>query len=130
MTEPVLQQQAEETEVKPSTLRSRRRRALMTPNQRTREQARFAARRRNDLVELLAPDLRCAECGEQFPGPEHLQVDHVDGRSWCVDDYSPHQRHARYWREYEAGEPLRALCGLCNATDGGGRRYGYDRRRK
>lgn len=109
-----------------STIRSRKRRALMTANERTRERTKYAVRRRVDLVDEIAPDHRCAECGEQFPA-EQLTIDHVDGRDWCIDEYSPSMRAARYWREFEAGVALRALCNPCNGTAGGSMRYGYDR---
>jgi hypothetical protein len=113
-----------------SALRSKARRARMTPQQRTAEKLYYSAKRRADLIVELAPDLCCAECGLQVHDARELQVDHVDGRDWCLDDYSPSVRYARYWREYLAGVLLRALCGMCNAIDGGGRRYGYDRRRR
>jgi hypothetical protein len=108
----------------PSTLRSRRRRAKMKPNERTREKARHAINRRVALILVLAPDLRCAKCDEQKEDPRELTVDHVDGRDWNIESLGQSRRAARYWREYKAGVRLRALCGLCNSTDGGYRRHG------
>lgn len=117
------------TAVNPSTLRGRRRRALMTANERTRERTRYAVRRRLDLIDEIAPDHRCAECQKRFPSHE-LTVDHVDGRDWCIDEFSPSMRAARYWREYEAGVAMRALCNPCNGTAGGSRRYGFNRSKR
>lgn len=111
-----------------STLRSRKRRSMMTANERTRENGKYAARRRRDLIDLLAPDGRCAECDDQV-GSDGLEVDHVDGRLWLVDEVSPSVRYARYWREFDSGVPMRALCKSCNGTIGGARRYGRRRGR-
>lgn len=108
--------------VNPNTLRSRKRRAAMTPNERTQERSRYAVKRRVDLVRQLAPDGRCASCGETH-AHEDMEVDHVNGRMWHLRSLSPHRRAARYWREYHAGIPMQALCRSCNAQDGGGRRY-------
>jgi hypothetical protein len=116
----------EESNAKPipaSTLRSRKRRAKMTANERTRERAFYAAKRRTDLARLLSPDGRCDSCSETFPH-EELEIDHVDGRLWMLDEVSPSVRSARYWKEYKAGVRMRALCKVCNGTDGGSRRYG------
>jgi hypothetical protein len=110
-----------------AALRSKRRRARMTPAQRRAESARkaaSAARLREALILKLAPDLRCARCGEQAAHSSLLQVDHVDGKSWTARKLSSTARVARYRREHRAGVPLRALCSDCNATDGGFRRYG------
>lgn len=112
-----------------STERSRRRRARMTSNERTRERSFYAGRRRRDLIDALAPDGRCAECNEQV-GSSALEVDHVDGREWMIEDVSPSVRVATYWREFEAGVPMRALCKPCNGSDGGRRRYGRKRGRR
>src|ERR1700746_406640 len=101
---------------KPTTSRSRR--SAMTPNQRTRDRVRRAINRRVALIIELAPDLCCAECGEQFEDPRLLTVDHVDGITWNPRKLSQHCRIARYWREFLEGVPLRALCGHCNSSDG------------
>lgn len=108
-----------------STERSRARRAPAA--QRTAERSHYARKRRLDLVRLLAPDGRCARCGDGFD-LEQLAVDHVDGRLWRVEECSPSIRVARYWREFRAGVTMRALCLACNGQDGGGRRYDVDRR--
>ena len=97
----------------------------MTANARTRENAYYAAKRRTDLVLLLAPDLRCQnlECLRLVEDTTELEIDHVNGRSWNLRKLSSSARVARYWREYKAGIKLRILCSLCNATDGGHRRH-------
>lgn len=95
----------------------------MTSNERTTERSYYARKRRIDLVRELAPEGKCDECGCVFDH-EHLTVDHRDGRpDWIVSEVSPSVRSARYWAEYKAGVPLRALCGQCNSVDGGSRRY-------
>jgi hypothetical protein len=102
-----------------------------SPSQRRWAQAKvsrgeYARRRRIALLALLAPDARCAECGEPYPIDE-LEVDHVDGCTWRKQELSPWSRVARYWREYKLNVPLRALCRSCNARDArrfrGRRRY-------
>jgi hypothetical protein len=60
--------------VNPSTLRTRRRRAKMTAQQRTQEQSAGIARRRIRLIIELAPNLECAECGRQVEDPAELVV--------------------------------------------------------
>lgn len=101
---------------------------LSTPNERTRRRLEYAVRRRESLVELLAPDLCCAECGTKQPSAAQLVIDHVDGVTWNRYTLSPQMRAARYWREYHAGIPLRALCNSCSATDGNQRRRRRARR--
>jgi hypothetical protein len=91
-------------------------------NERTRRRLNHAINRRNALVFELAPDLRCAECGDAFAVGD-LHVDHVDGRTWSARSLSPQMRAARMWREHEAGVPLRALCRSCSAADGSRRRW-------
>ena len=109
-----------------STERSRARRARMTSNERTAYQAKYTVKWREDLIRLLAPDCRCAICGEVFDPPD-LEIDHVDGITWDHDLLSSHRRVARYWREYESGVKLRALCRSDSRSDGirwrGHRRY-------
>jgi len=112
--------------VNPSTLRSRARRARMTANERTREKAKYAQKRRLDLLRELSPDGTCAKCGEVFPH-DQLEVNHVDGISWNHDSVNQHLRYARYWREYRAGVALNAACQPCNARDGQRFRRGYDK---
>lgn len=107
--------------------RHRRWRASRTPEQRReaqRKQLERTTRRREALVIELAPDLCCAECGEQFDHPQWLQIDHVNGKAWTARKLSPSSRVARYWREYLAGIPMRALCGACNCRDGWYKRHG------
>ncbi len=102
-----------------STLRSRKRRALQTANERTRYQAKYAHKRRLDLVRVLAPDGKCAGCGEIFE-PESLTIQHA-GESGCSfrhAELNQHRRAAAYWREHEAGVALEAMCGSCNSSDG------------
>jgi hypothetical protein len=105
-----------------STERGRRFRAQMTPNERTRYSQHYAVKRRRDLVLAIAPDCKCAICGEVFK-PEELEIDHVNGRTWRVEDVSPSVRAARYWKEHKAGVPMRVLCKSDSGKDGGGRRY-------
>jgi hypothetical protein len=86
--------------------------------ERTRKRLGYAIRRREALVEVLAPDLRCAECGTRCFHASQLYIDHVDGRTWEASSLSPQMRAARMWREYNAGIPLRALCTSCSGRDG------------
>ena len=119
----------------PSTVRNRRRRAKMTPNERTRIRAQNAAKRRVELLRQIAkpgPHADtglCARCGTVHH-LSNLEVDHIDGRKWKLSDVAASTRYSRYWREYKAGVRLRALCRGCNAQDGGGRRDGRRGRRK
>lgn len=87
----------------------------------------YAQRRRRALVAELAPDCKCAECGETFD-LDNLEIDHVDGCTWNKRKLNRWSRVARYWREHKEGIPLRALCKPCNGSDGqrfrGRRRYG------
>jgi len=69
------------------------------------------------LVELLAPDQRCAACRRAFE-LEELEVDHVDGRTWYGRAWNALGRIRRQWREYDAGVRMRALCKPCNSSDG------------
>jgi hypothetical protein len=94
----------------------------MTSSERTRERSHYAARRRRDLIDVLAPDGRCAECDDQV-GSDQLEVDHVNGREWMIENVSASVRYARYWREFESDVPMRALCKPCNGSTGGARRY-------
>lgn len=108
-----------------AAMRARRRRAAMTRKERkaaNKARLQRAVRRREALIIELAPDLRCAECGEQFEHPRRLQIDHVDGKAWTARRLSPSSRVARYWREFLAGVPMRALCGSCNCSSGCNRR--------
>jgi len=100
-----------------STERSRLRRSRMSPQERTAYQMKYANKRRLDLIKVLAPDGRCAKCGDSV-GHEALEVNHVDGIDFDHNKLAPHRRHARYWREYNAGVLLNALCQPCNGSDG------------
>jgi hypothetical protein len=100
-----------------STERSRARRARMTPQERTAYQMKYANKRRRDLIKALSPDGCCARCGE-LVGHDALEVNHVDGITWDHNKLAPHRRHARYWREYESGVLLNALCQPCNGSTG------------
>lgn len=98
----------------------------MTRSQRKAEykaQAARIARRRAELVLLLSPDLTCA-CGTKAASAAELVIDHADGKSWTASKLSSSQRVARYWREFEAGIPMRALCNPCSDRDGAFRRHG------
>lgn len=100
----------------------------MTPAQRTAERTFYASRRRADLVRVLSPECRCAKCGQVFD-VEDLLIDHINGRTWIVESCSLSVRVARYWREHEAGVPMRALCRRCSGQDGGLRykKHGVER---
>ena len=89
----------------------------MTPNERTAERTFYAVRRREDLVRKLSPDLTCGICGGVFH-LDQLHVDHVDGVRYDRALLSPHQRAAAYWKDYRAGEKMRALCWPCSGRDG------------
>lgn len=77
----------------------------------------IALQLRVSLLEALAPDHRCAICGA-VRELEHLEIDHVDGRTWYGRDLHFLDRVRRQWREFDQGIPLRALCRHCNASDG------------
>lgn len=81
---------------------------------------------RVQLLALLSPDERCAECRVRTP-VESLEVDHPRGRTWCGRRLNFLDRIRKQWREYWRGVELRALCRSCNASDGarlrGRRRY-------
>jgi hypothetical protein len=94
----------------------------------------YAKERRVALLKRLAPPSAqspeaglCDSCGERH-AYEHLDVDHLDGRSWELRKLSRWGRVARFWREFEAGVRMRALCKSCNRREGGGRRYPGGRR--
>lgn len=97
----------------------------MSPNERTREKAHYAHKRRVDLLRVLAkpgPELEtgeCDECGIVLPLAE-LTIDHAAfaGAGWDHDGVNQSRRVARYWREYRAGVALRALCTPCNSAGG------------
>lgn len=107
-----------------AAIRAKRRRARMTPQQRTQERTFYAKRRREALILILAPDLMCGACKRQVESPAELSVDHAHGKAWRAGKMSAHGRVARYWREFKAGIAMRALCGLCSDTDGAYRRSG------
>ncbi len=92
-----------------------------TARERTRIRLAYAVARRAALIKLLAPDLRCAECGSEHKA-EDLIVDHVLGITWDRSRMSPQMRAAKYWREHAAGVRLRALCVSCSCRDGAARR--------
>ena len=104
-------------ELNPSTLRSRARRAKMTPAERTAYAAKYAHKRRVDLLHALAPDGKCAKCGDLFDH-DQLEVNHVHGITWDHNSVNQHRRYARYWREHKAGIEMNALCQPCNGSDG------------
>lgn len=111
----------------PSARRGHKRRGRLTKAQRRAEYRRQAERiteRRAELILLLAPELKCAGCGDQASSPAELIVDHVDGKSWTASRMSSSQRIARYYREHAAGISMRALCSRCSDTDGAYRSHG------
>lgn len=82
--------------------------------QRGREQA---ARRRIRKALIKALGGKCALCGKRddLLAGLRLCIDHVEGRDWDVRAISSHARWARYWREFQAGVPLRLLCPSCSS---------------
>jgi hypothetical protein len=72
---------------------------------------------RISLLEVLAPDSRCALCHSAH-ALEDLEIDHPDGRDWYGRALNFLDRIRRQWREYDAGVRLRALCRSCNASHG------------
>jgi hypothetical protein len=103
--------------VNPNTLRSRARRARMTSSERTAYHAKYAQKRRVDLLRVLTPEGRCDKCKDLFRH-DLLEVDHVDGITWDHNELNQSQRSTMYWKEHKAGIPLRALCQPCNGSDG------------
>lgn len=86
-----------------------------------------ALQMRIQLIAVLAPDGRCALCGAVHE-LEELEVDHVDGCTYNKRRLAAWSRAELYWREFDAGVPLRAACKPCNSSDGtrrfrGRRRY-------
>jgi 5-methylcytosine-specific restriction endonuclease McrA len=80
-----------------------------------------ANRKRLELLAILAPEGKCAECDST----EKLAVDHVKQKDWDANKLSSTARVARYWREFKAGVPMQALCETCN-----GKKNGRDHRWK
>ncbi len=81
------------------------------------DRAELGLQLRVSLLEVLAPDQRCASCGDQCE-LEQLEVDHVDGRTWYGRALNFLDRIRRQWRELDQGVKLRALCRRCNASEG------------
>lgn len=81
---------------------------------------------RVQLLEVLAPDGKCAICGVVFQ-LELLTIDHVDGCTWDRYAIPSWQRHLKYWTEHEAKVRLRAVCGPCGSRDGATRWQGKPR---
>lgn len=74
--------------------------------------------KRVELLQILSPDRRCADCGTRKRSYDALEIDHVEGRDWDPRKLNRWSRIARYWREFKAGVKLRALCRKCNGKDG------------
>lgn len=86
---------------------------------RTRRQAAWAQRKRDELIDLLGG--KCAQENGSCRGA--LQIDHIYGRDWDTRKYSQKGRVIRYWREYReglaTGRPiLQPLCGKHNKEKG------------
>jgi hypothetical protein len=77
----------------------------------------YAFQLRVSLLEIVAPDERCARCGRQHQ-LEELELDHPEGRTWRWSQINFLDRIRRTWREFDDGVALRALCRPCNASDG------------
>lgn len=56
---------------------------------------------------------QCSRCHRYF-SHDRLEIDHVDGATWNKRRCNAWVRVARYWREFQAGVKLRALCRSCN----------------
>jgi 5-methylcytosine-specific restriction endonuclease McrA len=86
----------------------------------------LALQLRISLLEVLAPDRRCAHCG-RFLVLEDAEIDHAHGRTWCGRRLNFLDRVRRQWQEWRDGIELRAAHRACNASDGarlrGKRRY-------
>lgn len=86
----------------------------------------LALQLRISLLEVLAPDRRCAHC-QRFLALEDAEIDHPRGRTWCGRRLNFLDRIRKQWREWRAGVELQAACRSCNASDGarlrGRRRY-------
>src|SRR5262245_50356281 len=88
-------------------------------NRKTERESTRAHRRRLELIlRLGGPRPTCARCSQRPMDPNKLQIDHVNGKTWIANKLSQAGRVRRYWREYEAGVPLRVLCEECNEQDG------------
>jgi len=98
----------------------------MMSAERTAEKAKYAHKRRLDLVRELSPDGSCSKCHEVV-GHENLEVNHTDGITWDHDSVNQHRRYARYWREYKTGVAMSALCQPCNGSDGQRFRRRFDK---
>lgn len=86
------------------------------PNTSTPSRSEHAFQLRIQMLMILAPESRCAGCGEQHD-LETLEIDHRDGRTWDWSAINFLDRIRRIWREYDTGVRLRALCRQCNAAD-------------
>jgi len=86
----------------------------LTPTQR---RARKAKARLLELIQRLAPDGCCAQCGLHF-GVGALEVSYTDGAPFKPNQLGRWDRVARYWRDYEAGVEMRALCSSDNRRVG------------
>jgi hypothetical protein len=86
----------------------------------------LALQLRVSLLEVIAPDRRCANC-KRFHELEDLEIDHPEGRTWCGRSLNFLDRIRKQWREHMSGVRLQAACRGCNASDGarfrGRRRY-------
>lgn len=79
--------------------------------------AEYAHQLRISLIEVLAPTRCCGICRRRF-ALEDLEIDHPDGCTYRKRTLAAWSRAAKYWAEFDAGVPLRALCKSCNSRDG------------
>ena len=70
---------------------------------------------RRELIRRLGG--KCASPGCE--ATEQLEVEHVNGREWNLRHPDYVSRIKRYWKEYEAGIELAALCRTHNAQKNG-----------
>lgn len=84
-----------------------------TPTQR---RARKAKARLLELIKHLSADGTCAQCHLHF-GVD-LEISYVEGAPFKPNQLGRWDRVDRYWRDYDAGVEMRALCPSCNRRVG------------
>lgn len=91
--------------------REKRRGQNRRRHQRLREQAK--ALHTKLVGELGGICMLCQEDGTNAP----LSIDHINGIGWdkAHNKYNSVDRVRRYYKEYQAGVPLRVLCVPCNS---------------